>query len=195
LECKALLLQQTTLFALLLLHDPVQTRSVSLFELILDYHHESHVTQSMIHSFPVHQTVSRYTKCTVHILPGTTFSSRLTRKNNIGTLIRVLVFVGQPQPQLQDHHHRICFFRSEHLRMYLTISKLLFCPYSRLYLAQHVVVAVVKESDHKITEKLHQISRSFRGKTFFRSKSTPPDSRFPPYCPALSCSIDSSPAL
>jgi hypothetical protein len=34
-------------------------------------------------------------------------------------------------------------------------------------LAQHMAIAVVKESDHKMTERLHQISRSFHGKTFF----------------------------
>jgi hypothetical protein len=45
-------------------------------------------------------------------------------------------------------------------------------------LAQHVSIAVIKESDHKLTEKFHQISRSFRGKTFFPCKSVPliPDS-------------------
>jgi hypothetical protein len=45
-------------------------------------------------------------------------------------------------------------------------------------LAQHISISVIKESDHKLTEKLHQISRSFRGKTFYPCKSAPliPDS-------------------
>jgi hypothetical protein len=45
-------------------------------------------------------------------------------------------------------------------------------------LAQHINIAITKETDHKTTIKLQQIARSFRGKRFFPPKSPPliPDS-------------------